>query len=48
MTYEEILHATRDELVAYLEAWGFACYDSDHTQELRTAALENLATEEGE
>ncbi len=45
MTREDLLQASRDELVAYLEGWGYQCYDSETTDELRAAALENHATE---
>ena len=45
MTREEIKQATRDELIEYLEGWGFQCYDHETTSELRDAVLEN-ATEE--
>ncbi len=45
MSREEILQATRDELVAYLESWGFACYDHESTEELRTCALLNFELE---
>lgn len=41
----EIQTASRDELVAYLERWGFQCYDHETTEELRDAALENWDTE---
>jgi hypothetical protein len=46
MTHEEIKQATRDELIAYLEGWGFQCYDHETTSELRDAALENATTED--
>ncbi len=45
MTHDEIRQATRAELVAYLECWGFQCYDSETDDELRDAALENYDTE---
>ncbi len=45
MTEHEIDMATRNELVEYLESWGFQCYDWETTDELRAAALENLNTE---
>lgn len=41
----ELLQASREELVAYLEGWGFQCYDSESTEELRAAALDNYVTE---
>lgn len=45
MTKAEIETATRAELVAYLESWGFQCYDWESTALLREAALENSETE---
>lgn len=45
MTREELERASRDELIAYLEGWGFQCYDHETTDELRAAALENQSTE---
>jgi hypothetical protein len=45
MDRQEIKTATREELVAYLEGWGFACYSSESTGALREAALENFMTE---
>lgn len=48
MTRDELQQASRAELVAYLESWGFQCYDSETTDELRDAAIENHLTEEGE
>lgn len=45
MSVQEIKNMTRDELIAYLEGWGFQCYDSESTASLRLAALENFKTE---
>lgn len=45
MTREEIERMNRSELIAYLEGWGFQCYDHETTDELREAALENFDTE---
>jgi hypothetical protein len=45
MTKKGLEEASREELVEYLESWGFACYDSETTEELRTAALQNCQTE---
>lgn len=45
MTKDEIETATREELIAYLENWGTACYDYESTELLREAALENYYTE---
>lgn len=41
----DIANATREQLIAYLESWGFQCYDHETTDELREAALENWDTE---
>jgi len=46
-TLEEIKIATREELIAYLESWGFQCYDHESDDELREAARENFTTEAG-
>lgn len=45
MTRAEILRANRQELITYLESWGFQCYDHETLAELRAAALENEKTE---
>jgi hypothetical protein len=37
--------ASRAELIAYLENWGFQCYDHETDDELRDAARENFNTE---
>ena len=42
---EDIRRASRDELVAYLEAWGTACYDDESTWLLREAAIDTFNTE---
>ncbi len=44
-TRQELEQASRAELIAYLESWGFQCYDSETDDELRAAALENYYTE---
>lgn len=44
-TRGEILGMDRDELVKYLESWGYQCYDHESTWTLRTAALDNHKTE---
>jgi len=36
---DDLLEATRDELRAYLEGRGFAVYDHENTDDLRTAAV---------
>jgi hypothetical protein len=41
----KIHRATRGQLVAYLESWGFACPCSDTVKVLRTAALLNFKEE---
>ena len=41
----EIKKATRQELVAYLESWGTACYDDESTSLLREAAVDTFKTE---
>lgn len=46
MDRQDLMHATREELIAYLESWGFSCHDdSEPTEDLRTAALLNHDTE---
>lgn len=45
MSRQEIKTMSRQELIAYLESWGFQCYDHETTKQLRTAALENFKTE---
>jgi len=42
---EEVRRASRQELVAYLENWGTACYDDEPTSLLREAAVETFETE---
>ena len=41
----QIRHASRQELVAYLEYWGTACYDDEPTSMLRDAAVDTFKTE---
>lgn len=41
----DILDATRKELVQYLEGWGIACYAYESTSILREAAIETFETE---
>ena len=38
---EEIKCMSREQLVKYLEARGFACYDDESTDLLREAAIED-------
>ena len=45
MNRDQIEHANRDELIEYLESWGFQCYDYETTSELRHEALENHDSE---
>lgn len=45
MTITELAQLSRAELITYLEAWGFQCYDHETTDELRAAAIENFHTE---
>jgi len=40
-----LVNATRKQLIAYLERWGYQCYDKETTAELRKAALANFDTE---
>ena len=42
---EQVRHASRQELVEYLENWGTACYDDESTSLLREAAIETFETE---
>lgn len=45
--HDEIETATREELIEYLEAWGYQCYDHESTSELRQAVRDNWQTEAG-
>ena len=42
---EQVRHASRQELVEYLENWGTACYDDESTSLLREAAIDTFETE---
>jgi hypothetical protein len=42
VTSEEVGTATRAELQEYLEGRGFAVYESEHTEELREAAAQDI------
>jgi hypothetical protein len=42
---EQVRHASRQELVEYLESWGTACYDDESTSLLREAAIDTFETE---
>lgn len=46
-TLKDIQSASRAEIQTYLESWGTACYDSEPTELLREAAVENFETEGG-
>jgi len=41
----DVKTATRQELIAYLESWGTACYDDESTSLLREAAVDTFKTE---
>lgn len=45
MESEEIKNASRQELIDYLESWGYQCYDYETDEELREAAILNEKTE---
>jgi len=45
---EEINHASREELVEYLESRAIQCYDDEETEDLREAALEDFPIYEEE
>jgi len=45
MNIIEIKNATKQELIEYLESWGFAAYEGESIATLREAALENYWTE---
>lgn len=45
MTRQELQTANRDQLQAYLESWGAAVFDTEPTELVRQAALENHQTE---
>jgi hypothetical protein len=42
---KDIVNANRQELVAYLESWGTACYDDEDTSLLRVVAIGTFVTE---
>ena len=46
MTRSELERATRQELIDYLEMWGYQSYDYETTQELRDCALANFDLEQ--
>lgn len=41
----DVKTATREELIEYLESWGYQCYDHESDDELREAAILNEQTE---
>ena len=45
MNLTEIKNATRQELVEYLEGYGFQVYPDESMKTLRNAAMENYWTE---
>lgn len=47
MTETDIQCLNRQELIEYLEAWGYQCYDYESTADLRQAALDNHQCEFG-
>jgi len=42
----QIRHASREEIIQYLEWWGVACYDDESTSLLREAAIDTFKTEQ--
>ena len=44
----DVDHASRDELIEYLESRGFQCYDRETIDELRDAARDDLRVLEEE
>lgn len=42
---QQLVNATRKQLIAYLEGWGYQCYASETTAQLRKAALANFDME---
>jgi hypothetical protein len=47
VTKAYLRNCDRNELIQYLESWGFQCYDNESTSQLREAAIENYNTEKG-
>ena len=45
MTIDELQRATRQQIVAYLEARGTACYEHESTELLRQVAVEDILSE---
>lgn len=45
VTRQYLRNATRKQLIAYLESWGYQCHTRETTEQLRTAALQNFDTE---
>jgi hypothetical protein len=48
MTIFEIRRAKRQELIAFLESWGTACYSDDKIADLRACAFEIVRGEQAE
>lgn len=44
-TRQQLVNATRAQLIKYLESWGYQCYAKETTAELRKAALSNFDLE---
>jgi len=42
---KDIINANRQDLIAYLESWGMACYDHEDTSLLRVVAIGTFVTE---
>ena len=42
MSLQQLKNATRKQLIAYLEGWGYQCYPHETTAQLREAAILNL------
>ena len=45
VTLLQLKNATRKQLIAYLEGWGYQCYPHETTAQLREAAILNFQTE---
>jgi hypothetical protein len=41
-THKKINNLSRNQIQAILENFGFACYDSESTDDLRSALVENI------
>ena len=45
MSLQQLKNATRKQLIAYLEGWGYQCYPHETTAQLREAAILNFKPE---